>query len=401
MNMEGINRNSVWYGAMGVAVVVLWWMAVPMAAQATENCASERPLLLEIPVGNITQVGNLTEYIAVLYQFIIAAVAILSAVMLMFNGMRWATAGGSSEMLGVAKGGVVNAIIGLLIALTSFLLLNVINPQLTNLSAICPTGISVTPIGPAGSVFQECNGDTADCTRHPDCQNTSCKCVDVTADQPNSNVVSSSPEYKCVPNTDNVAQGEDCFSDDNCRPPLKCLNATRDHAGTCQQSTRGETCESDTDCSTGLSCIYSDPGRTRKECYPPDDRPYRVSCSNDAQCADDLTCNEYGSQAYCWRGDGTDEYGHCGGGDDNCARGYKCIVDPNQDPNTPAISRVYLCTPKVEGDSCDYSNADCGYNGLSCVDTWGGNECYDGSSGDPCDTGGDCISVVCDGGECN
>ena len=109
-----------------LAVGVWGLLVVPAGAVA------DVPITLEIPVGNINEVAGLEQYLSVLYQFIISAIAILSVVMLMFNGMRWATAGGSSEMVGVAKEGVISAFIGLIIALTSFLLLNIINPALVN-----------------------------------------------------------------------------------------------------------------------------------------------------------------------------------------------------------------------------------------------------------------------------
>lgn len=146
-NASSVSAGPLFRIAILCCVVAALTIPTLVGAEVTVpavGSAPERPLLLEIPVGTTTEVSGLEEYLSILYEFIIAAIAILSAVMLMFNGMRWATAGGSSETLGVAKGGVINAIIGLLIALTSFVLLNVINPALVNFGRLSLPGI-ITP----------------------------------------------------------------------------------------------------------------------------------------------------------------------------------------------------------------------------------------------------------------
>ncbi len=145
-----------------ILAVGVWGLLVVPAGAIADN-----PITLEIPVGSIQEVTGLEQYLSVLYQFIISAIAILSAVMLMFNGMRWATAGGSSEMIGVAKEGVISAIIGLLIALTSFLLLSIINPALVNflditLPAFVSTARSPSSATPVGGniIINGCSLDT-------------------------------------------------------------------------------------------------------------------------------------------------------------------------------------------------------------------------------------------------
>jgi D-alanyl-D-alanine dipeptidase len=87
---------------------------------------------LEVGIGSLSQLTEpyLANYIVNAYQFIVSSIGIVAAVMIMFNGMRWVTAGGNSENVGVAKTGISNAIIGLLIAVTSYVLLNAVNPSL-------------------------------------------------------------------------------------------------------------------------------------------------------------------------------------------------------------------------------------------------------------------------------
>lgn len=100
-------------------------VALPLAVHA-------QAIKLEVGIGALGEVNDpyLANYIISAYQFIVGSIGVVAAVMIMFNGMRWVTAGGSSENIGVAKEGISSAIVGLLIALMSYVLLNAINPAL-------------------------------------------------------------------------------------------------------------------------------------------------------------------------------------------------------------------------------------------------------------------------------
>jgi len=71
------------------------------------------------------------EYIAGIYQYAIGIVGILSAVVLMFGGIIWLTAGGSATQISEAKAWIGASLTGLVIALTSYMILYLINPNLT------------------------------------------------------------------------------------------------------------------------------------------------------------------------------------------------------------------------------------------------------------------------------
>lgn len=72
----------------------------------------------------------LANYIMAIYDYALYLAGILAVIMIMIGGFQWVSAGGNESKIGEAKERIVGAIIGLVIALGSFLLLNTINPNL-------------------------------------------------------------------------------------------------------------------------------------------------------------------------------------------------------------------------------------------------------------------------------
>ncbi len=72
------------------------------------------------------------EYIQAIYNYAIGIVGILAAVVLMWGGVVWLTSGGSAERVKSAKSWIGAALSGLVLVLTSYLILNTINPDLVN-----------------------------------------------------------------------------------------------------------------------------------------------------------------------------------------------------------------------------------------------------------------------------
>ena len=94
---------------------------------------------VDIPGVNTTQVqpdGStraIGEYIKGIYNYGIGIVAILATAVMMFGGFQWIIAGGNAEKIGEAKAWLGAALTGLVLALGSFTILNLINPNLTSL----------------------------------------------------------------------------------------------------------------------------------------------------------------------------------------------------------------------------------------------------------------------------
>ncbi len=77
---------------------------------------------------------TLPQYIEGIYKFGIWTVGIAALFMLTIGGFVYMTSGGNTSTLSRAKGYITDALIGLVLALVAYLILNVINPDLVNLN---------------------------------------------------------------------------------------------------------------------------------------------------------------------------------------------------------------------------------------------------------------------------
>lgn len=80
-----------------------------------------------------TDTSNIATLVRAIYNYGIGIVGILAAVVLMYGGVLWIVAGGNTTQVGEAKTWIGAALTGLLLALTSYLILDTVNPALVNL----------------------------------------------------------------------------------------------------------------------------------------------------------------------------------------------------------------------------------------------------------------------------
>jgi len=116
-------------------------LALPAAAQL-----GEPPRLnVEIPGVDLTKtvregrhitVPFLAQYVAGVYRFLIAIVGVLAAAMMMVGGFQYLTAGGGADRAKLGREKIANAIIGLLLALGSYVILYTINPDLVTFEGL-------------------------------------------------------------------------------------------------------------------------------------------------------------------------------------------------------------------------------------------------------------------------
>jgi len=78
----------------------------------------------------------LADYISGLFRYAIPVAAILAVVMMMVGGLQWLTSAGDSGRVGAAKKRIMNAVVGLMLLVGSYLLLNTVNPELVLLPAL-------------------------------------------------------------------------------------------------------------------------------------------------------------------------------------------------------------------------------------------------------------------------
>lgn len=90
------------------------------------------PLTCKDKEGN-PAVCKLTDYIAGMYRLLVGLGALFAVVMLIIAGYQWIFAGGSADKIGAAKKRIMGAVMGLILALLSYVILNSISARLVEL----------------------------------------------------------------------------------------------------------------------------------------------------------------------------------------------------------------------------------------------------------------------------
>ncbi len=97
----------------------------------------------EIQVGEKIKIDEWTfvNYVVAIYDWSIKAIVLLAIVMIMYAGFKWMMAGGNASSITKARDQIISALIGLVLAIGSYTLLNFINPSLVNLR-----NLSIDPV---------------------------------------------------------------------------------------------------------------------------------------------------------------------------------------------------------------------------------------------------------------
>lgn len=122
----------------------------------------------------------LAEYIGALYKYGIGAILILAVVIIMIGGVIWLTAAGNDKRVNDAKNWISGSLFGVLIALSSYMILTIINPALTQLSPIKITTIKKADLlemvigpdeedGTTGTPNETSKGTSGTSEKHCDC----------------------------------------------------------------------------------------------------------------------------------------------------------------------------------------------------------------------------------------
>lgn len=115
-------------------------LAAPALAQ--DDKASYN-LMTNIPGAG--KIENINQYIKALYLFGLAIVGIIAMLFIIIGGIRYMTAAGNETAISDAKSQITAAILGLVLVLTSWLILNTINPELVALRNLTPEPVNVAP----------------------------------------------------------------------------------------------------------------------------------------------------------------------------------------------------------------------------------------------------------------
>ena len=86
------------------------------------------------PIPGFSTSGDFQSYISAVYKFGIWTVGIAAMLMIMIGGYMYMMSAGNNASMQKAKGVITDAIVGLILALTSYLILYEINPNLVNIN---------------------------------------------------------------------------------------------------------------------------------------------------------------------------------------------------------------------------------------------------------------------------
>jgi hypothetical protein len=85
---------------------------------------------LQVKIGGLSVVGDMGEYIEKVYVWLVGTATLIAIVWIMIGGFQWAFAAVSAEQINSAKKRMMNGVIGLVLLLSTYLILFTVNPQL-------------------------------------------------------------------------------------------------------------------------------------------------------------------------------------------------------------------------------------------------------------------------------
>ena len=123
-------------------VYLIFLLTIPKETQA-----ADATFVPQVSIDSTFQKGepaptSIAKYIQAIYNYAIGIVGILAAVVLMFGGVIWLTAGGSPDKVNEAKAWIGASLSGLILVLCSYMILNTINPDLVSFKEIAPSPIA-------------------------------------------------------------------------------------------------------------------------------------------------------------------------------------------------------------------------------------------------------------------
>ncbi|MBI4281071.1 hypothetical protein HY628_02660 [Candidatus Uhrbacteria bacterium] len=294
-------------------IFILFFPFFVLAEEKTRDI----PIEVSLKILGQQRFADLAEYIGVIYQYLVGIAGIFAAVMIMYAGIKWIFAAGDSSKISSAKETIVHAVMGLALALGSYLILRTINPSLVRFSVpdiksvqqqflaagACPNTGEFEGRFQCGKQYAlqdkgitgRCLG--AHCDRGPGGAALGCwgngelyQCLDAAVCPTNCDDLNNLPAVQGKPDQ-LVAY---CASD-ICRSKIP---------GGCRVGFRGNdssrpvclprlaagqwTCESNEDCAFGLRCNFAE---LPNSCRPAGGLEAGLACDNDQDCQSGI-CNE-------------------------------------------------------------------------------------------------------------
>ncbi len=88
---------------------------------------------LQVQIGGLAATGDIGEYVKAAYDWMIGTATLLAIIWIMVGGLQWAFSAVSAEQVGKAKKRMMSGVAGLVLLLSSYLILYTVNPRLLSL----------------------------------------------------------------------------------------------------------------------------------------------------------------------------------------------------------------------------------------------------------------------------
>lgn len=95
---------------------------IPSFSQVTVQTSDEGRQYLDIPW--------IAQYLSGLYVYLLSISGVIAGIIIMYAGFKWMTAGGNAAAISDAKEKISNALIGISLLVSAYLILFIINPEL-------------------------------------------------------------------------------------------------------------------------------------------------------------------------------------------------------------------------------------------------------------------------------
>ncbi len=143
------------------AIISVWGvlLSIPPTYATEDSVTNPLPITtpkLNIPIPTLPKLSDVPpvtdggqvvipwvgEYFAAAYQYFVGIAIIVAIIMMMVGGLQWSASAGSSERIGAARSKITNGLMGMFLALGSYLILYTINPDLVKFKALVIPSIS-------------------------------------------------------------------------------------------------------------------------------------------------------------------------------------------------------------------------------------------------------------------
>jgi hypothetical protein len=346
------------------------------------------PVHLGTPIGSVSEVNGLADYINVVYRYLVSIVLVVAIVMTVYGGFRYLF-GASIGSVSAGKDIIRDALIGMLLVLGAYTILATINPATTILGLNPPEKIACRELDiPTALQGDRCNTDA-------DCHDANSHCVETqfvfrtdtdvivgsairTGSSIGGGAAGAIGAATHIPGAQTVgtwagsilgglgtAAGAGYYA----------LFNIGGHVKACSDGTNGAPCDSSDDCRQGLYCLQN-----WNLCTLPSNLARGVPCGPldrvaGATGVDRATCAD--GPDNCIRPAGTSGIVALAGGDYSVCRGS---VDPmltindyvgnnSRVPNNYNCTTNQDCAPQLDGR----------ITGMQCIgpsDPWRGKFCY-------------------------